>query len=479
MKKKKFTFFILILLFLFPIYDITAENTNKIIKSEVYYININPNSNIKNISMITILKWLNQKLLSLKKINSISNFESVYGNAVISSSSNNLNVTINKKDYVFLRSKLPPNFPLPINLQFKYYFNDKEISNPKTILNRKGKFKIVFNITNNSKYTANISYKTLPNNKTVTSQEEIYMPYVALIQSDSIPIIDYDDITVTSGVKMIVGESYSVNMFIFPFPEGKAEITFEGVIKKIPSFKISVSPFTYNLPDIVNKTIEDTNNKITSTFINYLEVKKNLLQIINFEQQILDNIELFNKEFKALTPQLLEIQDLFNFYVGNLERVIKINNLFVQIMYKLKDTIGLDDKTLNEINKLFEVNNYFIKSVLEGLEVDGKSIPGMYDFPEILTEGEKSSQLITDILKQFKEGTLSIKNALSDSNDIISKYEVEVIKIINELRKDTAKFNKIFTLSKDLLDYSLEIENIDTEKISIEKSVQFIYNLVF
>ncbi len=490
MNIKKIFILILIIIF-FSISLFSASNS--IQKSETYYffldkqgnLTYNQNSSEKRFRMN--LKWEKGKKINLLKLSNLKNLLSYYGNEEIVDKGNSFEITLTDNDYITLGANLGENFKCPLKFEFEYYFNGKKIdinnffpdpnsSNPRY---PNGTFEIKYKVINTTKINQKISYRKFPENKDVTENKEMIIPFFLLVSSSSYNIIDYDKVEVTSGKVLALDLNNQIQQLLFPYPSAEASIKFTGKIKNLPRLTINAMPVSYDIPTNIYNTIFDIDDQVIDTFESYQELKKTFNLIIETEEQIIDIIDEYYNLLTESLPKLTYITDLTNLlFIGNLERVIKLNNLFIDILDDLKDYIGIDSALYKSIEELFQLNNNLIKMILEGATVEGVEIPGMYDIPGLIDDGRTYGTKIEEVLVKFKDGISLIKNKMVESKVLIESYEYKVFKVINDARINQEKINRMMILAKNFNDLSLKIMNIPNN-VTIESSLQMSFIIDF
>jgi|GEM_PF-5513852 hypothetical protein len=473
--------FLLFLLFS-PIINITA-NPLKILKVELFYIENDLNGNINKINFRSILKWSLGKFLTIKSKINISNIKPFDNRNPFNISQDTAKIEFKNDNIIYLQATLDKNFQLPISISAKYFFNDKEIKPEDLIKNKEnlnGTLRIEFYAKSNQTYQREINYLKFPDNTNTKVQTNLVIPYLIIITNDSqISISSFNDIEITSGTKYFIGENLNINILMITYPDAKASITFKGNLKNLPSFIATCSPLNFNIPNQFMDYIKTIESSLNTIYQNYKLMKEFINTIIDTEEQIIEQINIFYKTLSSLFPYINSINDLITIYSSNLEKVIKLNKKFLQILYDIKPYIGLDEKLYKSIEDLFNLNNNLIKTVLEGITIDELKAPGFYDFPNIIYFGEATLKNTQNILIQFNEGSKLIRDKLKEVTTIFESYENNIINTINNLKIEKEKSLQVFQIAPSLLDYLIFIVRDFEAEVTIEKNVQFIFKFNF
>lgn len=473
---------IFIIIYLFPVIVIYA-NPLKIIKVELFYIDSDLNGNINKINFRGTIRWAVGKILNFKSKINIKNIKPFDARNPFSVSGDVATVKFDNDNIIYLDALLEKNFSIPISLTAKYFFNDKEIKGDEIVKNKNnlnGTLRIEFYAKSLQTYQKDISYQKFPDNSNAKINTTLIIPYIIIITNNSqINIASFRDIEVTSGTKYFFGDNININLLMITYPDAKASITFKGNMKNLPSFIATCSPLNFNIPNQFLDNIKTIDSSLNSVYNNYQLMKEFLKTIIDTEAQIIDQIDIFYKTLSSLFPYITSINDLMNLYASNLEKVIKLNNAFLQILNDFKSYINIDDKLYKSIQELFNLNNKLIKVVLEGITIDDLKAPGIYDFPEIIDLGEYTLKNTQNILIQFNEGSKLIRDKLIEVKAIFESYEKDVIDTINNLRVEREKALQIFQITPSLLDYIIFIIRDFEPEVVVERNVQFIFKFSF
>ncbi|MCX8059511.1 MAG: hypothetical protein N3A58_08880 [Spirochaetes bacterium] len=485
MLKLKLKILIVIFLFIYFIIPpmIIIANPLKIIKVELFYVENDLNGNISKINFRGTIRWAVGKILNFRSKINIKNIRPFDARNPFNISGDVATVEFKNDNIVYLDASLEKTFFLPISLTAKYFFNDKEIK-PDEILKNKanlnGTLRIEFYARSLQTYLKDINYQKFPDNSNAKISTNLIIPYIIIITNNSqINIASFRDIEVTSGTKYFFGDNININLLMITYPDAKASITFKGNMKNLPSFIATCSPLNFNIPNQFLDNIKNIDNALNTIYQNYQLMKEFLKTIIDTEAQIIEQIDIFYKTLSGLYPYISSVNDLLNLYSANLEKVIKLNNAFLQILKDMKDYLSLDENMYQKIVSLFELNNKLIKVVLEGVIIEEFKAPGIYDFPQIIDLGEFTLKNTQNILIQFNEGSKLIRDKLIEVKSIFESYEKDVIETINNLRIEREKAIQIFQITPSLLDYIIFIIRDFEPEVVIERNVQFIFKFNF
>lgn len=342
----------LILLVLFLFLSSYADASSFYISDdETVYLIVNPD---KGVEKTIVVDWIRVEgkgdYIVYDIGDSLENIEKVLGDGNVSVQGDRIEISgkVNGLTDIYYRgetSKLPP-----VSLKLRYFLNGKKISYQEAV-GKKGTLRIEFNLEN----------KKLNNIRINNSIEEVYTPFIAIING-SIPVSKVKDLKLSEGgMKMVIGSNMNFNLMLMPQPKvsGWLEVNMD---------KISLSPI-----QIVILPSSPTIPSLTETIDKFTGSISQLDQILDFQQKLLKQMAGEIKQARE-NNGIKDIDKVLDNIEYDRDNIKKDETIMDELSKYLSDTYGRNEEF---ISYLKEINNPKSLDMAKLLEKDQERLKTM------------------------------------------------------------------------------------------------------
>lgn len=333
----------------------TIASASEINKDESVYVNLNSEGKV---TKETVTNWVHtdEGDLNINDKSSLNNIENIKGDEEPTKDGENLKWNIKGSDLYY---KGETNKELPIDVNIKYYLDDKEIKG-EDLIGKSGKFKMEMELKNKSSKEVDISGE----------KRKIYTPIITA-SVVTLPVDKFKDIKVNSGEIISEGNN---NIVAFASVPGLKEslnlkddtldldleekLVIEGNVENFELGPIMITA-TSEMPDLDKLEKSDSLDKVMDALGDLKDASNKLLDGTNLLSSGINEAKGKLDQGKvAFNNNLKEAMSLLSS-----DQKVKMANKLIEDAYfakdldtaKLKEILSLlTDENINEANKLIK-----------------------------------------------------------------------------------------------------------------------------
>lgn len=412
------------------------------------------------ISLFALVSFL--CLFDNKKVMASENSESIASVSDDEILKSTLNIK-DEKDYIIKDNNLIWNNKgiknnIPVDVSVKYYLNNIEM-NPKDMVSKSGKVKIVYNFKNNDSHYVSL-------NKENT---KLYTPFVATLGM----ILDNNNsnITINNG-KIISSESRNIvlglatpgmydNFKIDEFKNsGTLSISFDT-----KSFKLG-NAYIIMMPKIIDKSDFKVFDKIT-------DATKSIYLLEDSVKSLEEGVKKLENGSLLLTQGTSSLVSNYSGIIDGVNNILKgSNNVSAglnKVVELLEDSLKNKDKSLKELIYLIQKNTYAKDNLVKMTGMDYATLMNYYQNNLVNYTGSDSNILA---LKQNCELII-----LLDGNAKALNASVQSLNSLNTLYESLVQLrNGSNTITSGLNDLSNGINKVYDGLNSLNSGANDLYN---
>jgi|Deesub1362A_J573_1020465.scaffolds.fasta_scaffold01688_12 putative membrane protein len=267
---------------------------------------------------------------------------------------------------------------LPLEVEISYFLDGMEVS-PKEVAGKGGHLKINIRVKNKLKKKVVVSYLSEDNVSYKQSEEEVYVPLMAVVNMD-LKAGKFSNIETEDEMLSVSGETMKYTWMLFPQGEEEVSIEMDGRDIEIDPIIISVFPQMPSSPEIeMEEEFEEMKEgleELSQLPAAHIEVLNGVIENLDVSQ--FDELSEAAEELSLLGEGIKETREGIDGLVSLLEGQIEILDGIIQ---------GIDTSKFENISQL----TTGIEGILQGLQLAKNGVDG------IITLLESQINLLNEI----------------------------------------------------------------------------------